>query len=85
MRAEDDGKSLFEAGFLNNLAAGGVEHLLFPDLGLVVMVGGVFAGGAVADFFGAVTARWAAGAGTVLVVCKAARHVDDRTGDAMAG
>lgn len=69
LRAEDDGHGFFEAGFLDDLAAGGVKHLLLPNLGLVVMVGGVFAGGAVADLFGAVSVRWAVGAGAVLVVC----------------
>ena len=83
LRAEDDGESFFEAGFLDYLAAGCVEHLLLPDLGFVVMVGGVLAGGAVADFFSAVATRWTVGAGAILVVCEAARHVDDRTGDAM--
>ena len=49
------------------------------------MIGGVFAGGAVADFLGTVSVRRTVGAGAVLVVCEPARHVDDRTSDTMTG
>ena len=63
LEGEDDGHGFFEGGFLDDFAAGDVEHLLFADLGLAVV--GDAAGGAfgVEDHLCVVVAGRGAGVG----------------------
>ena len=83
LRADDDGEGLFEAGLGDDLAAGGVEHLLFADLRFVVVVGSIFAGGVVADFLSAAVRAARAGAVIFGAVHQVAGDVDDGAGNAV--
>lgn len=49
LQGEDDGHGLLEAGLLDNLPAGNVEHLLFANLGFAVDAGLAFARGTIFD------------------------------------
>lgn len=83
LRTQDHGESFFKAGLLDDFAAGGVEHLLLSNLGFVVMGGRVFAGGAVADLFGAAPCRGTARAGAVLIIHEASWYIDNGASDAV--
>ena len=57
LEREDDGHGLLEAGLLDNLPAGDVEHLLFANLGFVGKAALALAGGVVLDLCVRITVR----------------------------
>ena len=83
LEGEDDGHGLLEAGLLDNLPAGDVEHLLFANLGFVGKATLALAGGVVFDLCVRVTVRRARFKRCWFLGINFARDLDDVTGDAM--
>ena len=85
LEGEDDGHRLLEAGLLDYLSAGDVEHLLFANLGFVGKAALALAGGVVFDLCVRITV-WRAGFERFRFLgIDLARDLDDVTGDAMFG
>lgn len=84
LEGEDDGHGFLEGGFLDDFAAGDVEHLLFADLGFAVVDAAAAFG--VENHLGITMWRWGAGfrAGGFLFGDRA-RNLDDVAGYAVFG
>ena len=85
LEGEDDGHRLLEAGLLDNLPAGDVEHLLFANLGFVGKAALAFAGGVVFDLGVRIAVRRARFKRCGLLGVDLAWDLDDVTGDAVFG
>ena len=85
LEGEDDGHGLLEAGLLDNLPAGDVEHLLFANLGFVGEAALALAGGVVFDLRVRITVRRARFKRCWFLGIYLAWNLDDVTGDAMFG
>ena len=83
LEGEDDGHCLLEAGLLDNLPTGDVEHLLFANLGFVGKATLALAGGVVFDLCIRITVRRARFKRCWFLGIDLARNLDDVTGDAM--
>ena len=83
LEGEDDGHCLLEAGLLDNLPTGDVEHLLFANLGFVGKAALALAGGVVFDFCVRITVRRARFKRCWFLGIDLAWNLNNVTGDAM--